>query len=201
MIGNALVKGISGGQAKRTNIGIALITSPRVLFLDEVRACIHVLYYLTVSFGLIRDLPAVNSLYSCNLSVCCTLAHTALALPLCPSLFAHAVTTAAACAAHVWTGLVHIQRGDDGGQDTGGGRHNRVRHHCESMARCHCPVLHCEEVCPRAFVWCAFHPSVHLSVLPLLLHRPRSTRPPPTASTFSTGSSCWLQARWSTLAP
>eukprot|EP00775_Hariotina_reticulata_P005937 gene5937-6176_t len=34
-IGNPLVKGISGGQAKRTNIGIALITNPRVLFLDE----------------------------------------------------------------------------------------------------------------------------------------------------------------------
>jgi ATP-binding cassette subfamily G (WHITE) protein 2 len=33
-IGNPLVKGISGGQAKRTNIGIALITNPRVLFLD-----------------------------------------------------------------------------------------------------------------------------------------------------------------------
>jgi ABC-type glutathione transport system ATPase component len=36
-IGNALDKGVSGGQAKRTNIGIALITNPRVLFLDEVR--------------------------------------------------------------------------------------------------------------------------------------------------------------------
>lgn len=35
VIGNAMVKGISGGQAKRTNIGIALITNPRVLFLDE----------------------------------------------------------------------------------------------------------------------------------------------------------------------
>ena len=34
-IGNSLAKGISGGQAKRTNIGIALITNPRVLFLDE----------------------------------------------------------------------------------------------------------------------------------------------------------------------
>ena len=33
-IGNALVKGISGGQAKRTNIGLALVSSPRVLFLD-----------------------------------------------------------------------------------------------------------------------------------------------------------------------
>jgi ATP-binding cassette, subfamily G (WHITE), member 2 len=34
-IGNALARGISGGQAKRVNIGIALITSPKVLFLDE----------------------------------------------------------------------------------------------------------------------------------------------------------------------
>jgi ABC-type multidrug transport system ATPase subunit len=30
-----MAKGISGGQAKRTNIGIALVTNPRVLFLDE----------------------------------------------------------------------------------------------------------------------------------------------------------------------
>ena len=34
-IGSQQSKGISGGQAKRTNIGIALITNPRVLFLDE----------------------------------------------------------------------------------------------------------------------------------------------------------------------
>jgi ABC-type multidrug transport system ATPase subunit len=30
-----MARGISGGQSKRTNIGIALITNPRVLFLDE----------------------------------------------------------------------------------------------------------------------------------------------------------------------
>ncbi|KNC76603.1 hypothetical protein SARC_10904 [Sphaeroforma arctica JP610] len=35
MIGNAQIRGISGGQAKRVNIGIELITDPRVLFLDE----------------------------------------------------------------------------------------------------------------------------------------------------------------------
>jgi ABC-type multidrug transport system ATPase subunit len=29
------LRGISGGQAKRTNIGISLVTNPRVLFLDE----------------------------------------------------------------------------------------------------------------------------------------------------------------------
>jgi ATP-binding cassette, subfamily G (WHITE), member 2 len=34
-IGSPLQRGISGGQAKRVNIGIALITEPRVLFLDE----------------------------------------------------------------------------------------------------------------------------------------------------------------------
>lgn len=33
-IGSCLKRGISGGQAKRLNIGIALITDPRVLFLD-----------------------------------------------------------------------------------------------------------------------------------------------------------------------
>lgn len=36
-IGNVFARGISGGQAKRTNIGIALVAEPRVLFLDEVR--------------------------------------------------------------------------------------------------------------------------------------------------------------------
>eukprot|EP00884_Botryococcus_braunii_P016488 jgi/Botrbrau1/3522/Bobra.341_2s0049.1 len=34
-IGSALQRGISGGQSKRVNIGIALVTNPRVLFLDE----------------------------------------------------------------------------------------------------------------------------------------------------------------------
>lgn len=35
LIGDALHRGISGGQAKRVNIGIALVTQPKVLFLDE----------------------------------------------------------------------------------------------------------------------------------------------------------------------
>uniref|UniRef100_A0A7S0DUP1 ABC transporter domain-containing protein n=1 Tax=Amorphochlora amoebiformis TaxID=1561963 RepID=A0A7S0DUP1_9EUKA len=35
IIGNELTKGISGGQKKRTNIAMALLTSPRILFLDE----------------------------------------------------------------------------------------------------------------------------------------------------------------------
>ncbi|KAK9804269.1 hypothetical protein WJX72_004137 [[Myrmecia] bisecta] len=35
VIGDAMQRGVSGGEAKRTNVGIALITNPRVLFLDE----------------------------------------------------------------------------------------------------------------------------------------------------------------------
>jgi ABC-type multidrug transport system ATPase subunit len=33
MIGSLIQKGISGGQAKRTNIGLALVSSPRVVFM------------------------------------------------------------------------------------------------------------------------------------------------------------------------
>ncbi|KAK9905859.1 hypothetical protein WJX75_007710 [Coccomyxa subellipsoidea] len=34
-IGNSMSRGISGGQAKRCNIGIALLSDPRIIFLDE----------------------------------------------------------------------------------------------------------------------------------------------------------------------
>ncbi len=34
-IGGALVKGISGGERKRTSIGVELITDPQLIFLDE----------------------------------------------------------------------------------------------------------------------------------------------------------------------
>lgn len=35
MIGGPLIKGISGGQKKRTSVGVELITNPSLLFLDE----------------------------------------------------------------------------------------------------------------------------------------------------------------------
>lgn len=34
-IGNSLVRGISGGERKRTSIGVELLTDPALLFLDE----------------------------------------------------------------------------------------------------------------------------------------------------------------------
>mmetsp|Transcript_19392 Transcript_19392/g.22582 ORF Transcript_19392/g.22582 Transcript_19392/m.22582 type:complete len:207 (+) Transcript_19392:480-1100(+) len=34
-IGGALIKGISGGERKRTSIGVELITNPNLIFLDE----------------------------------------------------------------------------------------------------------------------------------------------------------------------
>jgi ATP-binding cassette subfamily G (WHITE) protein 2 len=34
-IGGALLKGISGGERKRTSIGVELITDPSLIFLDE----------------------------------------------------------------------------------------------------------------------------------------------------------------------
>ena len=35
VVGSTLERGISGGQSKRVNIGISLVTKPRILFLDE----------------------------------------------------------------------------------------------------------------------------------------------------------------------
>lgn len=34
-IGGPLIKGISGGERKRTSIGVELITDPNLIFLDE----------------------------------------------------------------------------------------------------------------------------------------------------------------------
>ena len=34
-VGNSLVRGVSGGERKRTSIGVELLTNPAMLFMDE----------------------------------------------------------------------------------------------------------------------------------------------------------------------
>ena len=34
-IGNNLIRGVSGGERKRTSIGVELLTNPSMIFLDE----------------------------------------------------------------------------------------------------------------------------------------------------------------------
>ena len=47
--GADLCRGISGGQAKRANIAIAMVVDPRVLFLDVRRSCPHTVVRITVA--------------------------------------------------------------------------------------------------------------------------------------------------------
>lgn len=77
LIGSPLARGISGGQAKRVNIGIALITSPRILFLDEPTSGLD-------SFTSNEVMTVVKALCSSGITVCATI-HSPT--PYCFSLF------------------------------------------------------------------------------------------------------------------
>ena len=45
-IGNNLIRGISGGERKRTSIGVELLTNPSLIFLDEpTTGFIYVILY------------------------------------------------------------------------------------------------------------------------------------------------------------
>ncbi len=65
-IGNAANKGISGGQAKRVNIGLALITNPRVLFLDEPTSGLD-------SFTANEVMTVVRKLVGEGVTICATI--------------------------------------------------------------------------------------------------------------------------------
>jgi ABC-type multidrug transport system ATPase subunit len=77
LIGSPLARGISGGQAKRVNIGIALITSPRILFLDEPTSGLD-------SFTANEVMTVVKGLSSSGITVCATI-HSPT--PYCFALF------------------------------------------------------------------------------------------------------------------
>lgn len=64
-IGSQMARGISGGQAKRVNIGIALITNPRILFLDEPTSGLD-------SYTSNEVITVVKSLAYMGITVCAT---------------------------------------------------------------------------------------------------------------------------------
>lgn len=66
LIGSDMARGISGGQSKRVNIGIALITNPRVLFLDEPTSGLD-------SFTANEVMSVVKSLAIHGITVCATI--------------------------------------------------------------------------------------------------------------------------------
>ncbi|KAL4421764.1 hypothetical protein ABPG77_009747 [Micractinium sp. CCAP 211/92] len=77
LIGSSMSKGISGGQAKRVNIGIALVTNPRVLFLDEPTSGLD-------SYTANEVMTVVKSLATHGITVCATI-HSPT--PYCFNLF------------------------------------------------------------------------------------------------------------------
>ncbi|CAE7759180.1 ABCG2 [Symbiodinium sp. CCMP2456] len=65
IVGSALVKGISGGERKRTSVGIELITNPRMLFLDEPLSGLD-------SYAAYTLVIALKELAEANVPVLCT---------------------------------------------------------------------------------------------------------------------------------
>ncbi|EIE18756.1 ABC family transporter: multidrug, partial [Coccomyxa subellipsoidea C-169] len=65
-IGNGLNRGISGGQCKRVNIGIALVTNPRVLFLDEPTSGLD-------SFTANEVMVVIKALLKTGMTICATI--------------------------------------------------------------------------------------------------------------------------------
>ncbi|KAK9865323.1 hypothetical protein WJX84_007950 [Apatococcus fuscideae] len=66
IIGTPLTRGISGGQAKRTNIGLALVSDPRVLFLDEPTSGLD-------SFTANEVMKVVKGLVQNGITICATI--------------------------------------------------------------------------------------------------------------------------------
>lgn len=53
-IGNNLIRGISGGERKRTSIGVELLTNPSLIFLDEPTTGFEILFFKKYNI-LIKD--------------------------------------------------------------------------------------------------------------------------------------------------
>jgi len=66
MIGGALIKGISGGQKKRTSVGVELVTDPALLFLDEPTSGLD-------SFSACAMVKLLKKVSGSNAAVLCTI--------------------------------------------------------------------------------------------------------------------------------
>jgi ABC-type multidrug transport system ATPase subunit len=66
MIGGAMIKGISGGQMKRTSVGIELITNPSLLFLDEPTSGLD-------AYNAFQCISLLKRVASHNTAVLCTI--------------------------------------------------------------------------------------------------------------------------------
>ena len=66
LIGSNMARGISGGQAKRVNVGIALVSNPRVLFLDKPTTGLD-------SFTSNEVISVMKNLASNGITVCATI--------------------------------------------------------------------------------------------------------------------------------
>lgn len=65
-IGNNMNRGISGGQAKRTNVALAMVVNPRVLFLDEPTSGLD-------SYTSNETMTVVKSLVNDGVTICATI--------------------------------------------------------------------------------------------------------------------------------
>lgn len=66
MIGGPLIKGISGGQRKRTSVGVEVITQPALLFLDEPTSGLDS-YSAFNCISLLKRLAAENTTILCTI--------------------------------------------------------------------------------------------------------------------------------------
>eukprot|EP00301_Raphidiophrys_heterophryoidea_P003841 c11718_g2_i1.p1 GENE.c11718_g2_i1~~c11718_g2_i1.p1 ORF type:complete len:614 (-),score=175.42 c11718_g2_i1:187-2028(-) len=66
IIGNLLIKGISGGERKRTSVGVELVTNPSVVFLDEPTSGLD-------SFSALQCVELLRKVASAGSSVLCTI--------------------------------------------------------------------------------------------------------------------------------
>ena len=66
MICSQFCRGISGGQAKRTNVALAMVVNPRVLFLDEPTSGLD-------SYTSNETMTVVKSLVQEGVTICATI--------------------------------------------------------------------------------------------------------------------------------